>query len=78
MNQQQFTRAQMRWVRQGLFQSINPVIKYQPGKTNIIADALSRSVNMMIGGSRIQSEEVQIWCQAQYEDRILQEQIQCI
>ena len=27
----------------GLFQSIRPTVKYQPKKTNIVADALSRS-----------------------------------
>ena len=34
---------QSRWVRLGLFQSINPKFRYQPSKANIVADALSRS-----------------------------------
>ena len=38
MDQQVLTRAQTRWVRLGLFQSINPVIKYQPGKADIVAN----------------------------------------
>ena len=43
MDQQVLSRVQSRWVRLGLFQSINPKFRYQPGKANIIADALSRS-----------------------------------
>ena len=43
MEQQVLSRTQLRWVRLGLFQSINPKFKYQPGKANIVANALSRS-----------------------------------
>ena len=43
MDQLVLTRVQTRWMRLGLFQSINPVITYQPGKANVVADALSRS-----------------------------------
>ena len=53
MYQQQLTKTQMRWVRLGLFQSINLVLEYQQKKTNVIADALSRLVNMIGGGLSI-------------------------
>ena len=43
MDQIELARVQTRWLRLGLFQSISPQIVYQPGKANIIADALSRS-----------------------------------
>ena len=43
MYQQVLTRVQTRWLRLGLFQSIRPTIKYQPGKANVVANALSQS-----------------------------------
>ena len=43
MEQQVLSRTQLRWVRLGLLQSINPKFRYHLGKANIVADALSRS-----------------------------------
>ena len=43
MDQPVLSRVQTRWLRLGLFQSIRPIVKYQPRKANIVADALSRS-----------------------------------
>ena len=37
------TWVQTRWLRLGLFPSICPTIKYQPGKAKVVANALSQS-----------------------------------
>ena len=51
MDQQVLTQVQTRWLRLGLFQSIHPTIKYQPGKANVVADTLSRSQCKLEEGS---------------------------
>ena len=51
MDQQVLTWVQTRWLRLGLFQSIRPIIKHQPGKANVVVDALSRSQQKLEEGS---------------------------
>ena len=80
MDQQVLTRAQTRWVKLDLFQSISPTIQYNPGKANILADALSRrrrgpeeeperpkaveSVVNMAVSVAVPEEELKLWRQA--------------
>ena len=72
----------------GFFQSINPVIKYQPGKANVIADALSwsrgqqeddstsPSLNVLTRSLLVDSSEIQLWKTAQEDDPVCSEIIQ--
>ena len=88
MTQSVTSRVQNRWIRMGFFQSINPVIRYQPGKANVIADALSRSrgqqeddstepsLNVLTRSSFVDSSEIQVWKKAQEEDPVCSEILQ--
>ena len=53
IQQQVLSRVQTIWIRLGLFQSIQPTIRHQPGKANILVDALSRSRREELIGSGI-------------------------
>ena len=46
------TQVPTRWLRLRLFQSIRPTIKYQIGKANVVADALSQSQRKTLEDSR--------------------------
>ena len=55
------TQVQIRWMKLGLFQSINPVIKYHLGKANIITDALSRIQRSVIEPKKTEEKGVIIF-----------------
>ena len=91
MSQQILSRVQTRWIRLEFFQSIKPTIKYQPGKANIVANALSRSrgtsnnveqsgeideeVHLMTRSMLVPAEQIKLWHKEQRSDPILAELI---
>ena len=89
MDQQVLTRAQTRWMKLGLFESILPTIQYNPGKANIITDALSRSrlgpveepestgtVMTLTASSAVPEAELQRWRSALEDDPNLMDAVQ--
>ena len=59
MDQPVLNPAQTRWIRLGLFDLIDPIIKYNLGRANIVTDALSRGQRKMEEKSQdVDAEEV--------------------
>ena len=53
LGQQTLSRTQTRWVQNGMLDSIYPEILYLPGKQNVLADALSRSLPPVASGEKL-------------------------
>ena len=59
MEQPILSRLQSRWLWLGLFQSIQPKIVYQPGKANIVANALLQSRPSVANSEEFAQQEQQ-------------------
>ena len=83
MSQSVLSRVQSRWIKTGYFQSIHPKITYVPGKSNVVADALSRCQKVSDGERMIvesldsisiaatidrDADSLESWIEALYRD----------